>query len=329
MKKILLLSFFMISLLFVSCSPDISNHTGQKVVTLVVGLDYSKRYNYADNLKFRDGIKEYNVGQLNACLNDSKEFGAALDSIYSSKNIEHEIIFMLSEGDHPDYSNIYYPSADNIKDVIDNLELDKDDLFIFYFAGHGYTSGSKMYLLTGDTSTSNNLCTSVTSSYLLQRLNDLSCRSIIILDSCFSGAVDPGNSPSSETLVFSIQNMFEEKFNSFSEIKCSLLCSSKWNEESFENYYVKTEDGESEEHGQFTGRLLKSIGWIHSSQKITVVNEGTDNEVKANGYCSGYKGSLSLDDIYLKILDGWTYPNMEQHPVLYYTNESINLIPAN
>ena len=66
-----------------------------------------------------------------------------------------------------------------------------------------------------------------------------------------------------------------------------------------------------------------------SNEKNTVVNDNSDNKVIADGESMGIKGSLSLDEIFSKILDGWTFPNMQHHPVFYYTNESINLIPAN
>ena len=132
-----------------------------------------------------------------------------------------------------------------------------------------------------------------------------------------------------EVKIYRQNNIFKEKFNTVSETKLSILCASKWNEESFEDYFVRTSDGITEEHGQFTGRLLSVLGWNHSSSKTTIVNKDTDNEVLAEGESVGIKWGLSLDDIYLKILDGWTFPSMEQHPVLYYTNESINLIPAN
>ena len=329
MKRIVMLLSLVFLLVLCSCSPSIFSHKDQKIVVLVVGLDYTKRYDSIEKLKFKVGINDYYVNKLDASLRDAKEIGAALDSVYQQKNIEHEVIFMLSEGDHPEYESIYYPSSDNVIKTIKNLELDKDDLFVFYFAGHGFSSESELYLLTGDTQYSNNVCTSITSSRLLSTIKSLSCRSVIILDSCFSGAADPDNTLSSESLSFSINNIFKEKFNTESETKLSILCASKWNEESFEDYFVRTSEGTTEEHGQFTGRLLSVLGWNHSSSKTTIVNKDTDNEVVAEGESAGIKWSLSLDDIYLKILDGWTFPSMEQHPVLYYTNESINLIPAN
>ena len=329
MKKSLFFLIALIMIVLVSCSPDVFSHEGQKVTVMVVGLDYAVRYNAVDYLKYKDGSKEYSIKPLKASMRDSKEVGAALDSIYADKSVDHEVIFMLSEGDHPDYKSKYYPSSANVINMLQNLELDEDDLFVFYYAGHGYFSGSEMYLITGDTESSNNMCTSVTSTKLLSTIRALPCRSVIILDSCFSGVADPGNSPSSDTLMYSINSIFNEKFNSESETKLTVMCASKWNEEAFENYSVKTTDGSTEEHGQFSGRLLSILGWNHSTTKTTVVNKGTDNEVVAYGESRGVRGCLSLDDIYFRIYDGWTYPNMSQHPILYYTNESINLIPAN
>ena len=329
MKKNKLLLVAAILLIMCSCSPSLLSHKGQKTLVLIVGLDYEKRYDSINELKFKVGINDYSVHKLDASIRDAKEVGAALDSVYKQKNIESQVVCMLSEGDHPEYESKYYPSADNVINKIQSFELDKDDLFVFYFAGHGYSSGNEMYLLTGDTPASNNVCTSITSSKLLSTVKNLSCRSVIILDSCFSGVADPGNSPTHESLAYSLNNMFKEKFSAESEIKLSVLCASKWNEESFEDYFVKTMDGTTEEHGQFSGRLLSVLGWNHRTNKTTIVNKGTDNEVVADGESLGVNGSLSLDEIYSKVYDGWTFPNMTQHPVFYYTNESINLIPSN
>ena len=53
------------------------------------------------------------------------------------------------------------------------------------------------------------------------------------------------------------------------------------------------------------------------------------SEVVANGYLGDVPWKLSLDDIYAHLFDDRDYPYVKQYPVLYYTNETINIVPAN
>ena len=111
MRKYLFTLVIIVSFLFNSCNPDILNRKGQKVITLIVGLDYAKRETSVDPVKFKIGTDIYTVGELNASVRDAKEVGAAFDSVYNDKEIEHSVIFMLSEGESPDYNDKYYPSS--------------------------------------------------------------------------------------------------------------------------------------------------------------------------------------------------------------------------
>ena len=132
MKKSGLIILAVFLLLFsVSCDTSFFAHDGQKVTVMVVGLDYASK-----NLSWGS----YSIPQLNGTINDAKEIGAALDSLYRDRDIEHEMVFMISEGGYVDFSDSLYPTSSNVLEAIDELklELDKDDLFVFYFAGHGF-----------------------------------------------------------------------------------------------------------------------------------------------------------------------------------------------
>ena len=138
MKKIVILLSILIFLLsLTSCDTSLFSHSGQKVTVMIVGLDYVVK-DTSKPLKWRgDGVQTFTVGNLGGTINDSKELGAALDSIYKEKKVEHEIIYMLSEGKDHSYSSPLYPTAQNVYAQIESLDLDEDDLFVFYFAGHG------------------------------------------------------------------------------------------------------------------------------------------------------------------------------------------------
>ena len=62
---------------------------------------------------------------------------------------------------------------------------------------------------------------------------------------------------------------------------------------------------------------------------MTEVTNINGEIVAAMGVPGEIDGALSLDDIYTRIFDLRTFPSIKQTHVLYYTNESINLIPAN
>ena len=124
MRRITVALLVLISFLFVSCSimPDRSS---QKVSILSVGLDYK------DNIYI----------DLQGTVNDAKEVGMALKSIYDTKGIECDLTYMIQEEYSVSYFDDMYPNKDNVIKMIkkQNQTLDSDDLFIFFYAGHGQT----------------------------------------------------------------------------------------------------------------------------------------------------------------------------------------------
>ena len=339
MKKIVILLSILIFFLFLtSCDTSIFSHSGQKVTVMIVGLDY-KVQDTSKPLKWRgDGVQPFIVGDLGGTINDSKELGAALDSIYKEKNVEHEIIYMLSEGENHSYSSPLYPTAQNVYAQIESLDLDEDDLFVFYFAGHGIPQQTfvdnemhnDLHLITAEQNYSPYYCTSLKYEDFLKSLRSLPCRSAVIIDACYSGSFDPMNSSTPVSFESSLKDIFnKDNIIIKDDNKISVLTAAKWNEKSWEGYEVKFPDGSREEHGQFTGTLLDILGWEHSNTRTVTVKNVDGSKVVANGYLDGVPWKLSLDDIYAHLFDDRDYPYVIQYPVLYYTNETINLVPAN
>lgn len=313
-----------VAFLAVSCSCSFFPHEEQKAAVMIVGLDYSPKGSSTNALKWGG----YNVPKLNATLNDAKEIAAAIDSAYNDRNIQHDMILMISEGNDPDYSDSLYPSNTNILDEIKRLSLDEDDLFVFYFAGHGFLKESELNLITGEYYQGAQ-CSSLVASDLMSALHSLKCRSVVIIDACYSGAFDPNNSSTPESFYSSLKNIFEERIVVEENNKVSVLASAKWNEKSWEGYNILFQDGSSEQHGQFSARLLAVLDWYHSNTNTTEVKSINGETITVNGTPGSIKGPLSLDDIYKSIYDLRTYPSINQNHILYYTNESINLIPSN
>ena len=138
MKKIILI-FIAILLFLSSCDVFFQIKEG-RVHLIIVALDYS-------NAKY--------VSNLIGPINDAKEIGACLESHYKRRSIPFDAIYLIAEGPMATEKDEYYPSAENIISVIDNLHVNKEDLLVFYYSGHGALyddSESKAYLVTGMTS---------------------------------------------------------------------------------------------------------------------------------------------------------------------------------
>ena len=331
MKKSGLMILAVLLLLFsVSCDTSFFSHDGQKVTVMVVGLDDARKVGSVTNLSWGS----YSIPPLNGTINDAKEIGAALDSLYRDRNIEREMFFLLDV----DSSDSLYPTSSKVLEVIDELKLklDEDDLFVFYFAGHGFLQQrveggvvkNNLQLITAE-QYNGSPCTSLDYETLLASFLSLPCRSAVIIDACYSGSFDPMNNTTPASFESSIRNIFEENIVTKEDNKISVLAAAKWNERSWEGYKVKFPDGSEEEHGQFSGSILDILGWTHSNTATTVVKNIDGSEIVANGREGKLYGALSLDDLYSKLFDYRNYPAVAQYPVLYYTNETINIIPAN
>ena len=335
MKKSGLMILAVLLLLFsVSCDTSFFSHDGQKVTVMVVGLDYARKGGSVTNLSWGS----FDIPPLNGTINDAKEIGAALDSLYRDRDIEHEMVFMISEGGKVDFDDSLYPTSSKVLKAIDELKLklDEDDLFVFYFAGHGFLQQrveggvvkNNLQLITAEPYIGSP-CTSLDYETLLASFRSLPCRSAVIIDACYSGSFDPMNNTTPASFESSIRNIFEENIVTKEDNKISVLAAAKWNERSWEGYKVKFPDGSEEEHGQFSGSILDILGWTHSNTATTVVKNIDGSEIVANGREGKLFGALSLDDLHSKLFDYRNYPSVVQYPVLYYTNETINLVPAN
>ena len=320
MRKITLFLSILVLIIASSCSimPDRSN---QKVSILSVGLDYK------DNI-YRD---------LEGTVNDAKEVGMALKSVYDTKGVECNLTYMIQEGYTVPYSDDMYPNKDNIIKKIKSQSqtLDADDLFIFFYAGHGQTGASgEMFLATGYDSTS---YSKLGITDIVNALDSLKCRSIIIMDSCYSGMLDPSNptipgniagmtDPQNgnylNDFTSSLKDIFGKPWYEMSKI--TVLASASAREVAADGAKVVLSDGTTETHGYFTAALLTNLGWCHSKETISFINSD-EREITVKGYSVGYKGTLSMDSLYLNIMKNWN--NRQQNPVLYSTIDSVNIIP--
>ena len=315
MKRRFFIFFYFVLLLvtFVSCDPN-KLHDGQKVVILSVGLDY----------------KNTNVATLNGTINDAKEVGMALKSLYDNRNIDCELIYMLQEGSDADMNSTLYPTSNNVLEQIKKLNLDSDDLFIFYYAGHGETGSlGSMFLACGKKVVTTG-STTITYSYtelsmigLQNQLMSLPCRSVVILDSCHSGMMDTLNEFSPNTWSDSLSSLFDYSWNN--DGKISVLASAAARNTASDGVEIIFDETHKENHGDFTTILLSYLGWNHSCEDYSTHENSDGSKVIVYGCSSGLKGSLTLEELYKSVMKS----NLPQKPKLFGTTETINIIPAN
>ena len=320
MRRAILL-LIVVSLVFITSCSLLPERSGQKVSVLSVGLDY------------KDSI----YSDLPGTINDAKEVGMALKSLYDYRGIPCSLEYMLQEEYTVSYWDEKYPNRDNVLKAITTQDLDEDDLFVFFYAGHGETEKEGgMFLATGYDNTSYSKL-EITS--LLNAMKALPCRSVVILDSCYSGLLDPGVSKVEGNVSGMADPQNQNYPNSFSSSlhsilsdpwygygRVTVLASANAREKAGDGRIVEISGGKPEQHGYFTVELLRKLGWAHSVDVIEY--ENTNGKViKINGKSTGVKGKIDMDSLYVSIMEEWK--TSQQNPVLYDTIETVNLVPAN
>ena len=310
MKKIILI-FIAILLFLSSCDTDFQAKEG-RVHLIIVALDYS-------NAKY--------VSNLIGPINDAKEIGACLESHYKRRSIPFDAIYLIAEGPMATEKDEYYPSAENIISVIDNLHVNKEDLLVFYYSGHGALyddSESKAYLVTGMTSgipeglyqdnnvlspswyqtmlglgfnpseisnclINQNPYTILPLDTLYKALDEKDARSVAIIDSCNSGAMTLLSPP----LFSSLQEVYIDTFLSEASYRHLSVITSSTATQTSRVISFLNEDKKQERHSMFTSDLLSILGWHHSSTKTTFSSQGF-----INGYIEEGISNVSIRDLW-------------------------------
>lgn len=310
MKKIILI-FIAILLFLSSCDVFFQIKEG-RVHLIIVALDYS-------NAKY--------VSNLIGPINDAKEIGACLESHYKRRSIPFDAIYLIAEGPMATEKDEYYPSAENIISVIDNLHVNKEDLLVFYYSGHGALyddSESKAYLVTGMTSgipeglyqdnnvlspswyqtmlglgfnpseisnclINQNPYTILPLDTLYKALDEKDARSIAIIDSCNSGAMTLLSPP----LFSSLQEVYIDTFLSEASYRHLSVITSSTATQTSRVISFLNEDKKQERHSLFTSDLLSILGWHHSSTKTTFSSQGF-----INGYIEEGISNVSIRDLW-------------------------------
>lgn len=193
MRKIFLLLLALV--LVSSCSfAPLEETRGRKYHIISIAASYEKA----------DG----EINPLKATVPDQRKLREQLELIFSSLGYEYDVFEYNDEmsKDHI-FSYRYYRSSDKEENIQpqpfnpgkkteeasdlfeiikDKVKADKDDVIIFYYAGHGTENGDLAFYY--DNSSEPNYSKMTVRMLLDDFLSSYDCTKLVILDSCYSGA---------------------------------------------------------------------------------------------------------------------------------------------
>jgi hypothetical protein len=191
----------------------------------------------------------------------------------------------------------------------EKIELNRNDLLVFHYSGHGDSDSGSLLLRTNNDL---NLAISFKLADTYNLFRNLPCKSLILLDSCYSGNIIPLSDNTISTNDSRVdENWFGDYFafllNDSSDINSTstmddnifILTATTSDKLSYELPFDK------KTIGAFTYSLLKSLGWnIDSAHSDTIGSRNDTVPAMKNG-------SISLDSIY-------EYVNGLSHNKRYY-----------
>lgn len=273
----------LIILIFSGCELNSPFYTA-KIHALFIGIDY----------------KNSDVNDLNGTITDATELAGAFYRISESYQIPFDGYLALQEGSGVNPEDPLYPSADNIFALIEHIgnSMGPDDLFVFYYAGHGDIS-EEQGVTTGVLITAaddvSSLHTTVTVTALREALAAMGGNKVVILDSCYSGAY---------IAEYPLDQQVEETLYDPHQF---YLTSAHSNETAKE---ISVSD---HSHGVFTSKLLTYLGWDHEGTTQASVYDDSLTEKGTYDVRGEISDLSSLDKtITLRDLEEATVPMSSQ-----------------
>ena len=179
-------------------------------------------------------------------------------------------------------------AKENITQMIEDIgtQMDEDDIFIFYFAGHGIADVEERGFLVVGPEEGTQTYTLMGMGDLSNSINALPGNHVVILDSCYSG-----NHVSTYPLDSSVSspNFDPHTFT---------LAASTDEEPSYELENVIN----GETHGYFTLAILDYLGWKHNETTTVDIYTGDNLLTKQQYSVTGHieessLGTITLEDI--------------------------------
>lgn len=302
LKGFLILASFLALILLSACSLDTLVDKGTLYV-LSVALDY----------------KNTAVSDLDGTINDAIEFSECLRANYIYRNIPVEVTYMLQEGESQRRKEKEYPSAENVLNMIETFKgkVKKNDLFIFYYSGHGDVDKENGAFFAAGAESESELYTALYMNEVKEALDSLPCQSVAIIDACYSGNMKPEESASE------ISTAFINAVRGLELRKTVVLAACQRDTLSYVTT-IYNEEGESERHSVMTIELLNALGWRHTREN-TLWAESGSKVIRAHGTMGYYRESMSINELYQEIMSTWT--SFSQSPVINNSGIDVSIIP--
>ncbi len=255
------------------------------VKVMVVALDYAHD----------------NEIKLDGTIRDAKEFKQALAEL--NPNIpDSSFVEMYQEGPAPDKNSPKYPTPNNVLTEIGKQleDLNENDLFIFYYAGHGVDYVGDLALAT---SNEDDLYEPLSVKTLLEKFSNIKKgHAVLILDSCYSGQYVPS------------YDFFDDYYNP----NLLVIAASSPDKKSYEGDFPISGDP-NHRHGFFTYSFLEALGWDHSGGKLEENVAGIITQVRGELKTSPvmYNGTITFSSIfrYIRKHNGTKRPFIVRGPI--------------
>lgn len=254
MKRLLTL-LLLTTLLFTSCELIQDKPPQPKVWGVFIGLDYENT----------------SLDTLAGTLNDAFELEEAFEHVSNKATLEYESFLMYQRGsgfgpnaeeyevNGEDINS--YASIENLQKLFEALKsvVKEEDLLIVTY--HGHSDENILALAPRNQSDTGKI---KTDEEFLMSLEPIKGRTLVILDSCYSGMSVP---PSQVSVSLVYEPPLKEWFETYySKSKYSIppitLFTAAADTESWE--LPSGEHG----HGIFTSALLKALGGYHDAEKV-------------------------------------------------------------
>ena len=190
----------------------------------------------------------------------------------------------------------------------------EDDLFIFYYAGHGADSTEEGKtslngaLVLGDIDfpafgdwreQPGNLRNLLGVGELKEAISAVKGRKLVILDSCYSGSILPDDSHSrSGEVLEAIRGLFSQPDRGTGGFY--FLCAAREDELSYED------GAQGRTHGKFSAALLEALGYVFMADGVEGVGLPSRPLVTFSSLCEAVKGAE---------LEQWQHPVASQNLV--------------
>lgn len=291
---------FLISITFISCSPD---GNGGRTIVISVASDYSDTHlasplfnTVNDQAAFiqqvyamdeKAEVHMFRIENMRYIKSDNPVFGNPMESIYVhymkseneiGRSMTMKIPLLSSEESYWDMNDVLF--------LLGNIRTEDEDILIFHYSGHGDKDGT---LYAGED------LMPIKRSEIEYLMSDEYRKGIklMILDSCYSGTFIQDSSLTDGTLFSEdepsellLSSPFISLWNALSEsgrksTSSYVLCSSHKAQVSYEGYSFGEKD--QRYFGLFSYYLLKAMGYDFSSyrgkRRNTITLYGLYNDI--------------------------------------------------